>query len=248
MAYRDPRRGNGSGPFGGPPRDPRHQSPFNALPPVVVGLALAIAAVEAMFQAASAGLLGGAAGVGWRLEAIRDWGVAPVVWEWMLENRAFPPELLARFVTYPFLHSGFTHAAFVCVFVLALGNVCAPAFPRWRPLVLFFVPAIAGALAYVILYPGAAPLFGGYPGAYGLIGAFTLLVRRGLTRVPPDRAFLLIGLLLAIQPVFGLAAGAGFAWLPDWTAELVGAAAGYGLAAFLLDGGPRGLRDRMRRR
>lgn len=239
MAFRN------QGPFGGAGRN---QSPFNALPPVVAGLALAITAVELMFQAAGAGLIGGAAGVGWRTEAIRDWGVLPAVWQWMLENRAFPSEFVARFVTYPFLHGGFTHAAFVAVFVLALGNVTAPAFPGWRQLALFFVPAIAGAVVYVVLFPGAGPLYGGYPGAYGLIGAFTVLIRRGMTQVPPDRAFLLIGFLLAIQPIFGLAAGAGFSWLPDWVADLVGAAAGYGLATFMADGGMRGLRDRARRR
>ena len=228
--------------------DPRNQSPFNALPPVVVGLAVAIAAVELMFQAAEIGLVGGREAVGWRLSAIRDWGVAAPVWDWMLANRAFPPDLLARFVTYPFVHGGFVHAAFVCVFVLALGNVTSPALPGWRQPVLFLGAAVAGALAFVILFDAAAPLYGGYPGAYGLIGAFTLLVRRGLTRVPPERAFLLIGLLLAIQPVFGIAAGAGLGWLPDWTADLAGAAAGYVMATLMLPGALGRARARMRRR
>ena len=232
-------------PFG---RDPRNQSPFNALPPVVVALAVLMAAVELMFQAGEAGLAGGRAAVGWRVGAIADWGVSAPVWDWMVANRRFPPDLLARFVTYPFVHGGFVHAAFVCVFVLALGNVCAPVFPAWRLLAIFFGAAVAGALAYVVLYDTALPLFGGYPGAYGLIGAFTLLVRRGMTRVEPGRAFLLVGLLLAIQPLFGIAGGAGLAWLPDWTADLGGALAGYGLAAALFPGALAGLRARMRRR
>ena len=228
--------------------DPRNQSPFNALPPVVVGLAVAIAAVELMFQAGALGFAGGREAVGWRIGAIRDWGLAPPVWDWMVANRTFPPDLLARFVTYPLIHAGLGHAAFVCVFVLAMGNVTAPVFPRWRQPALFFGSAAAGGLAYVVIFDAAGPLFGGYPGAYGLIGAFTLLVRRGVTRVAPDRAFLLIGFLLAIQPVFGLAAGGGLSWVPDWTADLSGAIAGYGIALLLYPGEIRSVRDRLRRR
>ena len=46
--------------------DPRNQSPFNAVPPAVLGLAFVIAAVELMFQAGEAGVLGGREAVGWR--------------------------------------------------------------------------------------------------------------------------------------------------------------------------------------
>ncbi|WP_308917721.1 rhomboid family intramembrane serine protease [Jannaschia sp. LMIT008] len=227
--------------------DPRNESPFNALPPAVVALAFVIAAVEVLFQFGAAGLAG-AEGGAWRGAAVRDWSVFPPVLEWMVANRSVPWDFAARFVTYPFIHFGLIHAGFVAVFVLALGNAVAPVFPGWRPVAFFVLPAVAGGLVYAAAFPGAGPLIGGYPGAYGLIGAFTLLTRRGLTRVPPDRAFLLIGLLLAIQPIFGLAAGAGFAWFPDFVAEVVGAAAGYGLAAAMFPGAARRFRDRMRRR
>lgn len=228
--------------------DPRNQSPFNALPPVVAGLAFVIVAIELGFMLGDLGLVGGRGAVGWRLNAIRDWAVAEPVWDWMIENATFPPEHLARFFTYQLIHGGFVHAAFVAVFVLALGNVTSPFFPAWRQLVIFFGAGLAGALAFLILFEARQQLFGGYAGAYGLIGAFTYVSRLGLTRVPPDRAFLLIGLLLAIQPVFGLAAGAGLSWLPDWVAEAVGAAAGYGLAVLMFPGGIDRLRTRMRQR
>lgn len=224
--------------------DPRNASPFHALPPVVVALAAVIGGLELMFQLADAGLLGGGAGL--RTDAIRDWGVAGPVLDWMLANRAAPPELLARFVTYPFLHGSAMHAVMVVVFVLALGNAVAPHLPGWRPAALFLGPAVAGGLAYAALFDGL--LFGGYAGAYGLIGGFAWLTRRGLTRVPPDRAFLLIGLLLAIQPVFGLVGGMGLGWVPHFVAEAVGAAAGYALAGALFPGGPSRLRARLRQR
>ncbi|MEM9796741.1 MAG: rhomboid family intramembrane serine protease [Pseudomonadota bacterium] len=228
--------------------DPRNQSPFNAPPPVVVALAALIIGLEVMFQAAEAGFVGGRQAVGWRLNAIRDWAVDGSVVAWMIETGQAPLRQLARFVTYPLIHGSFVHAAFVVVFVLALGNVCAPVFPSWRLPILFWASAVAGALVYVMLFPSSGPLFGGYPGAYGLIGVFTLLTRKGLTRVDPDRAFLLIGFLLAIQPIFGLAGGLGFAWFPDWIADIAGFAAGYGLAQLMFPGGLQGLIGRMRQR
>ncbi|WP_298436508.1 rhomboid family intramembrane serine protease [uncultured Jannaschia sp.] len=230
------------------PHDPRNQNPFHALPPVVTAIAVVIAGIEILFQLGTLGLVGGREAVGWRLDAIRDWGVADAVWQWMWENGTILPAELLRWLAYPLIHGGFTHAAFVVVFVLALGNVISPFYRGWRVAALFFGSAIAGGLAYVVLFDANAPLFGGYPGAYGLIGAFTYLTQRGLTPADPSKAFLLIGFLLAIQPIFGLASGAGFAWLPDWIADMAGAAAGYGLAILLFPGGMSTLRDRMRHR
>ena len=58
--------------------------PVNPLPPVVVALALVIFAVELLLAGAGRGLIGGAAGIGWRQEAIQDFGffgdVFDVMW------------------------------------------------------------------------------------------------------------------------------------------------------------------------
>lgn len=228
--------------------DPRNQSPFHALPPVAVALAVAIAGVEAAFQLAQAGLLGG--GREARLVAIRDWAVLDVVWEWMRATGAVPAREALRVLAYPFLHLGFGHAAMACVFVLALGNVIGDVLRGWRLLALFLVPSTAGAVAYVVLFDAAAPLVGGYPGAYGMVGAFAWLVRQGMTRLPvdPSRGLVLLGFLLAIQPVFGVITGQGLSWVPGWAAEAVGAGTGWLLAGMLLPGGGRRVLDRARRR
>ncbi|MGC1260475.1 rhomboid family intramembrane serine protease [Jannaschia helgolandensis] len=228
--------------------DPRNQSPFHSLPPVVVALAVVIIGIELMFQAGTAGLIGGREAVGWRLGALRDWAVAESVWAWMIDRGEWPLRQVARIIAYPFLHGSFTHAAFVAVFTLALGNAVAPVYPNLRILVLFFGAAIGGAFVYLIVFDTQAPLLGGYPAVYGLIGAFTYLTQRGLTRGDPKNAFLLIGFLLAIQPVFGLITMRNLAWLPDWSADLGGAASGYGLAALMFPGALARLRDRMRQR
>lgn len=228
--------------------DPRQQSPFHALPPIVVALAGAMVAIELLFQAGAAGLLGGAEGVGWRLSAMQSFAVSEQVWDWMIDTRQAPPGQLLRFVAYPFVHGGFTHTAFVAVFVLALGNVVAPVYPGPRFAAIFFGATIGGALVYLLLWETRGVLVGGFPAAYGLIGAFTYLTQRGLTRADPSRAFLLIGFLLAIQPVFGLLLARDLAWLPDWTADLGGAAMGYGLAFAMFPGAMGRIRDRLRQR
>ncbi|PWJ16264.1 rhomboid family intramembrane serine protease [Jannaschia seohaensis] len=229
-------------------QDPRNQSPFNALPPEVVVIAVVIVGLEVMFQAGEAGFIGGAEAVGWRLTAIRDWSVIDPLFAWMWQNGVWVPREWARLFTYPLLHGSFGHAAFVVVFVLALGNAVAPVYRGWRLWAVFWGAALAGALAFLLLFSVERPLFGGYPAAYGLIGAFTLLTRKGLTRAPPDKAFLLVGFLLAIQPIFGLVGGQGLSWVPDWTADLAGFAAGYGIAVLLFPGEWQRIRSRMRQR
>ena len=230
------------------PIDPRNQSPFHALPPVVVALAVVILGIEALFQLGALGLIGGQASVGWRLGALQDWSVAEAVWDWMWQTRQAPPGEVARLLAYPLLHGSLLHAGFAAVFILAFGNAIAPYYPTWRFLLIFFGASVDGALAYLLLFEAQAPLYGGMPGAYGLIGAFAFLTQRGLTRADPSKAFLLLGFLLAIQPVFGILTLQGLSWVPLWSAEFVGAATGYAIAMALFPGGLTGLRDRLRQR
>ncbi|CUH27935.1 Rhomboid family protein [Jannaschia seosinensis] len=230
------------------PIDPRNQNPFNTLPPLVVGLAVVIMGIEVLFQLGTLGLIGGREAVGWRLGALQDWSVAEPVWDWMWQTRQLPPAEIARLFAYPLIHGSLLHAGFAAVFVLAFGNAIAPLYPGWRFLAIFFGASFDGALGYLILFETPQPLFGAMPGAYGLIGAFAFLTQRGLTRADPARAFMLLGFLLAIQPVFGILTLQGFGWVPPWGAEIIGAATGYALALVLFPGGMTGLRNRLRQR
>lgn len=221
-------------------------SPFNALPPVVVALAVVIFGLEVMFQAATAGLLGGQAGVGWRLDAIRDYGVFNEIAAFMWQNGIYPPEDLLRLVTYPLIHVGFVHAAFVVVFILAIGKMVAEVFSPLAFAALFLGSSIAGAIGFVTLMNSPFPLVGGYPGVYGLIGAFTFLLwleasLRGGNRY---RAFGLIGALLAIQLIFGLFQGE----FGSVVADLTGFAAGFLMSFVLSPGGWRRVLARLRAR
>ena len=79
-------------------------SPVNPLPPVVLALFFAIAGVEVLFAVGEAGFVGGPEAIGWRLNAIRDYGFSGSVFDWMIEQGRWPLEHVMRFVTYPFVH------------------------------------------------------------------------------------------------------------------------------------------------
>jgi len=221
-------------------------SPFHALPPVVVALSVTIGGLELLFQAATYGLLGGDGGIGWRLAAIRDFGVFEEVAAFMWENGVYPPDQLIRLVTYPLIHSGLVHAAFVVVFVLAIGNMVSRVFSPLAFMAVFLASSIAGALGFLIVLDSAVPLIGGYPGVYGLIGAYTFLLWTDLGRHGANqyRAFGLIAALLGIQLLFGAIQGQ----FSNVVAEMTGFAAGFLLSFLVAPGGWRRVLRKLRDR
>lgn len=219
---------------------------FNSLPPAVAALALAILGVELLISAGARGYVGGPEAVGWRLEAIREFAFFSQMVQFVIERQDwFSPEWL-RFVTYPFIHLGFTHAVFVIVFLLALGKLVGEVFGNVAVLVVFFACGTFGALIYAGLTGDTRPLVGGYPGVYGLIGAYTFLlwVSYGVAGENQYRAFMLIGFLLGIQLIFGVIFGSS----NDWVAEIAGFALGFALSPVLAPGGFSRLLDRLRQR
>lgn len=218
--------------------------PLNPLPPVVWALALPMIAMEIVLQLGVSGVAGGPDAVGWRLEAITWLAFVPDLWREMLTLGQFPPEHLARFVGYPFVHANLTHTVFAVVILLALGKFVGEVLRFWAVLVVFFGAAAAGALAYGF-WAGPAPLFGAYPPAYGLVGAFTYLMWLRLAGSGREyRAFTMIGFLLAAQLLFGLLFGGG----QEWIADLAGFVAGFALTILVVPGGVGRLMDRLRQR
>lgn len=226
--------------------DQNNVSPFNALPPVVIALAVVIFGLELMFQAATAGLLGGQGGIGWRLGAMQDFGVFNATWDWMINTGQFPTEHLVRFIAYPLIHGSFLHAGMVVVFILALGKMVAEVYSVLAFLAVFWISAIVGALGFVVILDSEYPLIGGYPGVYGLIGAFTflMLMRAEVQGSGQMRAFSLIGMLLGIQLLFGLLNGD----FGNVVADFSGFATGLVLSFVVSPGGWGRLLARMRQR
>ncbi|WP_136439714.1 rhomboid family intramembrane serine protease [Pacificoceanicola onchidii] len=224
---------------------PHNESPVNPLPPVVVALALVIVGIEVVFNLGARGLAGGPAAIGWRADWMERFAFSDRVFEWMWETGAWPIEHVIRFLSYPFLHWTFTQALFAGVILLAMGKIVAEVMGSVRMLTLFFASSVGGALAFALLLNDPTPLVGAFPGDYGLIGGFTYLLwlRLGQAGANQVRAFSLIGVLMALQLVFGLLFGAS----NFWVADLFGFLTGFTLSVLLIPGGFRRLLERLRR-
>lgn len=220
--------------------------PLNPLPWVVWALALPMIAMEVVLAAGKAGLAGGPQGVGWRIDAISRWSVVPDLWHEMLRLGEFSAQNMLRFISYAFVHGSLTHAVFAIVILLALGKFVGEVLRWWAVAAIFVAAAVLGGLVYASIGQARVPLFGAYPGDYGLIGAFTYLMwlRLAGTGARQYRAFSMIGLLLVAQLLFGLLFGAGL----DWVADLSGFAVGFVLTIVLVPGGIARLRQRIRQR
>ncbi len=221
--------------------------PLNPLPMVVWALALPIIAMEVLMQLAERGLVGGAAGIGWRVQALERFVYAPELARALWERGLWAHEGWLRLVTYPVVHGDFTSALFAVVLLLALGKMVGEVFRWWAVLAVFLGSTVLGAVVYTLVLPGEqAPLFGAYVGDYGLIGAFTFLlwVRLAGTGTQQFRAFTLIGALLAVQLLFGLLFGGGYTWV----AEVAGFATGFLLSFVVSPGGWRRVLARVRGR
>lgn len=224
----------------------RNAPPLNPLPPVVWLLALPMIALEVAFSLGAAGVVGGPQAIGWRNAAIEQFGVWPDYWREQYALGALDFELLARFIAYPFLHISLSQSLFAIVIVLALGKFVGEIFRWWAVLVVFFASAIAGGLVYASIPAIRPPLFGAYPGDYGLIGAFTFLlwVKLAGTGTSQFRAFSMIGFLMVVQLLFGLLFGGGY----EWVADFVGFATGFVLSFVVSPGGWRHMVERIRQR
>lgn len=224
----------------------QNAAPLNPLSPAVWAIALPMIAMEVVLSLGAAGFVGGPEAIGWRLDAVQRFAYSPDYMRQMIDLNQYPLQGVMRLVTYPFIHLSFTHALFVLVILLALGKMVGDIFRWWAVLVVFFGAGIVGALAYTAIPAMKAPLIGGYPPVYGLIGAFTFLIWMRLAAQGANRyrAFTMIGFLLGAQLLFGLLFGGGW----EWVADLAGFATGFLLSFVVSPGGWRQVVARIRQR
>ncbi|MEO9572548.1 MAG: rhomboid family intramembrane serine protease [Tateyamaria sp.] len=225
--------------------DYKEPSPVNPLPPAVWLLFLALALPELAFSLAEAGLIGGAGAVGWRLNALNDYAFSGVAFDFMVENGRLLPEHMLRFVTYPFVFGSFTSFLFAGVILLAMGKMVGDVLGGWAVALVFFLCGIFGALMFGWI-TNESWLVGAYPSVYGLIGTYTFLYwqRQVVSGGPQGQAFMLIGVLMGIQLVFGAFFQVGY----DWVGELAGFVAGFAITAIVVPGGMARVRAVLRRR
>lgn len=221
------------------------ESPLNAIPPVVIALFAVLVAIEVVFNLASAGIVGGQAGIGWRINALGDYAFSPAVLDAVMQG-TWTGDLLRRFVTYGFVHGSVTHAIFGAVLLLAMGKFVGEVFHPAALLAVFFGASIIGALVFGAAVPSNPPLYGVYPAVYGLIGAYTFILWTRIGRKGGNQlqAFRLIGILMVLQLVFGLLFGS----QPSWVADIAGFVAGFGLSLVVAPGGWQAVLVRLRTR
>ena len=221
-------------------------SPINPLPPVVAALFIIMIGIEVVFALGARGIIGDMNALGWRVAAVETYGFKGQILDWMLINGIYPVEHLIRFMSFLFLHASFTHAIFVGIMVLALGKMVGEVFSQVATLAIFLLSGVFGAAVYGYVLNDPHWLIGGFPGVYGLIGAFTFLQWLHLRVLGKSqrRAFSLIGVLMGIQLVFGVL----FGGVNDWLADAAGFAAGFGLSFVVCPGGWRKIQDLLRRR
>jgi membrane associated rhomboid family serine protease len=177
---------------------------------------------------------------------VQDYAFNGDLLRWMIDNGTYPPELLIRFVSYPFVHGGFSEMIFAAALLLAMGKFVGEVFRPAATLAAFFIPAISGALVYGLLARDNPWLYGAFPGIYGLIGAFTYLLwlKLGQQGGSQSRAFVLIGFLMGAQLLFSLLFGGTLRWVADLTGFCTGFAASF----VLRPGGWSKLRTRLLQR
>jgi membrane associated rhomboid family serine protease len=212
----------------------REPSPVNPLPPAVWLLFLAVALPELILSAGEAGMIGGPGAVGWRLNAINQFAFSGDAFDFMVENGRLLYEHLLRFVTYPFVHMSFTSTVFACVILLAMGKMVGEVMGGWAVILMFVLSGVFGALVFGLI-TNQPWMTGAYPSVYGLIGTYTFLYwqRQAATGGPQAQAFMLIGVLMGIQLIFGALFQVGYVWI----AELAGFVAGFALTAIVMPGG-----------
>ena len=232
----------------------QNQAPINPLPAITWALALPMIAMEIVVNAGANGLVGGPDAIGWRSQAIQDFAFSPEYLRQMVVLQQYPWDGLYRPFTYSFVHTDLTQAVFVTVILLALSKFVGEVFSWWAVLLVFLASSAVAAVAYTAIPYTTAPLIGGYPAVYGVIGAFTYVqwLRASILGSGQWRAFRLIGFLLGIRIAFGafslVVYGFDQATSWDWTAELVGFSTGFVLSFFVSPGGWSRLLARIRQR
>ncbi|MCB1377546.1 MAG: rhomboid family intramembrane serine protease [Alphaproteobacteria bacterium] len=134
---------------------------FNA-PAVVLLSIAALAGIHALLAVA---------GEDWEIWAMYAFAFIPA----RFAGNSFPSipgSQVWSFLTYAFLHGGWTHLLFNCLWLLIFGTPVARFLGPLRFLVLCAVAAIAGAFASLLLHWGAVVIVVGASGAIsGLLGA-----------------------------------------------------------------------------
>lgn len=147
--------------------------------------------VEALLQAADAGLIGAPRWRGLAYENAGFW--AGLLWGW---TPNYPSQPWLMFLSYSALHSGLSHLAGNMLSLWVLGNIITARAGQRGFLALWFLATIAGALAFGLISTSPRPMVGTSGALFGLAGAWMVWEARDRHRAGQSLA-----------PVLGWVAG-----------------------------------------
>ena len=205
---------------------------INHLPAPVIVFVLILTLGEFYITGAEARFWGSSES---RIALIRQVAFLPEVFQRSLLAGSWVPELFLRLITYPFVHSSLLQAVFAGVLTLTLGKFLAGVLGSFAIILIFFSSSMFAALGYSFFTNDSFPLFGSFPAAYGLIGAFTFVLfgRSNGSLNQQLQAFRLLSILMFINIIFAF-----FQNGPAlWVAELSAVVMGFVCTAFLYPSG-----------
>lgn len=196
------------------------RGPQAGAPGFLWGLVGLMAAIEAVVGLSEAGIIGAS---NWRWPAFAIGAFWQPIFSGGMEP-LYPGQTLLMFVTHAFLHGGFMHMALNGVILLALGKFVAGRIGAARTLLLLFLAAGGGGLAFGLLSASNAPMIGASGAVFGLIGlwqAWDYRMRRSASLPVRPVLVAILGLAVA-NVVFFVMLGGGLAWEAHLGGWLIG--------------------------
>lgn len=134
---------------------------------VTVLLLLACIAIELMLRASDYGLLDSGR---WRVWAYQN----GAFWSGLLDNWRvnYPAQPYTMFLTYSFLHAGWSHLIGNMAVLYLMGRILVPRIGQIAFLFLYLGSAAGGAALFAMLNDSAQPMVGASGALFGLVGAW----------------------------------------------------------------------------
>ncbi|MGF1445188.1 MAG: rhomboid family intramembrane serine protease [Pikeienuella sp.] len=194
--------------------------------PLLWALAGIMVAVELLFAAVDAGVLGPLLG---RTHIYDVFGFWDLDFEHAISGNGWPLALSWSPVTYAFLHGGWLHLLMNAAPFLGLGHMITVHAGIGALLQVFLATAIGGALAFALLADFNGAMVGASGVVFGFIGLVTAWQEQMLRRRGEDRSPIwqrILG-LIALNAVLDIALAGALAW----EAHLGGFVAGWLMAS-----------------
>lgn len=187
-----------------------------------------MAAVEFVLALSDAGFIGRP---DWRWTAL----AAGAFWQPVFSGTVAPlytGQKALMCISYAFLHGGLLHLALNSVVLLSLGKLAASRLGAAKTLLVLFLSAVGGALAFGLLASVNVPMIGASGAVFGLIGlwqAWDFSMRREFG-LPLRPVLVAILALVAANIALAVFLGGGLAWEAHLGGWLVGWLSGQSFA------------------